>query len=371
MGKFLLGLLIAMGGPLGGFAVSACAQSGNPLRVNQPVNQRSNLAASTTATIPAESMQRAEPEMPPEVREAIYAARRDRNPGAPFQNNEAAVSSNASDVIVDRQVSPALLVREPERSPSISAATIPKSDLAGINGMLDALQARQLEVPASARPVAAASMPANIDPPVAAPEPPARFSSADGFASPSVTAADPDQGFNQQRFQKLLQQIAFNTCIVMCVGVGFILIAKQWYFKQGKPATRTTENTIQITSTLRLSPKANLFLVSAGSHRLIVASDQNGINSVVPLTDSFAGTLDSLAATEVEEEKSTPTNSGGSLAGLYSLATVGKANAARTDKKKQDQGNDEALEEIKRKMEAALDQHGLKELFVQTMRSQG
>ncbi len=317
----------------------------------------------------AQPIQQVAPEMPPEVWQAINEPRRDANTASLPQAGGPADARSITPTIVDPQVAPTIHVSESARDSELTDSPIPQSDLAGINSMLDALQAKRLAKPDRLQQGAVPATDRQDDPFAPKLAIGTQSDSDRSFGNPPGETAHSDPRFNQQNFQKLLQSIAINTCIVMCVGVGFILIAKQWFFKQAKPTAKTSENTIQITSTLRLSPKSNLFLVAAGTHRLIVASDQNGINSVVPLTDSFASTLDSLADVAQETKAADRRDAGGeSLAGLYSLASLGQATSDKITKSKTADG--ENADEIRRKMEAALNEHGLKELFVQTMRSQ-
>lgn len=210
------------------------------------------------------------------------------------------------------------------------------------------------------------------------------------------------------QFRKIIEQIAMSTCLVLCGGVGFILVAKQFFKMKQKPLGRTSEtNSIEIKSKLALSPKSNLFLVETGKHRMVVASDQTGIRSVVPLTDSFAeafGSLEdeaavaaelsaapSMAATNVPEPRATNSNSSEVSPGklppeMYSLATVGqraaggqglrsaKAESKPTPRMERNAktANDSKLEseaKIRRKMEDALRDGGLKDLLLQSLQA--
>lgn len=169
--------------------------------------------------------------------------------------------------------------------------------------------------------------------------------------------------FDQSRFNRLLSKLAINTAIVMCVGVGIILLARQWY-KGKKPAQRGTEATILVKSTLRLGPKANLMLIETGEHRLIVACDQNGIQSVVPLTDSFSSTLETFSAPAEDESVSGQEED---IPELYSRASVGSLEP--TPESTSECRQKHAEDVIRRKMESALGEQGLKDLFLQTLQS--
>jgi flagellar biogenesis protein FliO len=94
-------------------------------------------------------------------------------------------------------------------------------------------------------------------------------------------------------FQELLQRIATSTCLVIILGIGFILVAKRFMTNApGKPSKGPSKESIQIVNSIRLNPKSNLHLVEVASQRVLVACDLNGIKSVVSLTPSFAETFD-------------------------------------------------------------------------------
>lgn len=229
-----------------------------------------------------------------------------------------------------------------------------------------------------------APMPAAIP---AVTEEPVADSSAPPVATKSLTPGAP-------QFRKIIERIALSTCLVLCGGVGFILVAKQ-VLKKKTVDREPASNSIQIKSQLQLSPKANLFLVETGKHRMIVASDQNGIRSVMPLTDSFSETLESFAQEEASEanlaaepsfaEAMQEQASPGKLPPeMYSLATVGQRvnrNAGagqakpepRTPSKiKTNKGTattSPAEAEVRRKMEEALRDRGLKDLLMQSLQA--
>jgi hypothetical protein len=314
--------LILMVAALIPFGISsiAVAQTGNPLRYgNQVLVENPDPQNSRTGL--------AEGNMPPEVYRAIYKP-----------DSHQSTQPRAEQPILDRQVSPATHIAEP------------KNDLGPLNVLLDSLPNRLPKMDQADRPLGA-MLPDQSKP-----------------VNRSAESLPISKQFDSERFQKLLKQLGINTGIVMCVGIGFILIAKQWV-KGKRPKTRTANATIQIKSTLKLSPKSSLFLVQTGEHRLIVASDQNGIKSVVRLTDSFTNTLDSISdiAGEVENEASGSDRDPGSRdnAELYSLATVGNSDAQRKTNSK----NGRSEEDVRRLMEKALNDHGLKDLFLKTMES--
>ena len=195
----------------------------------------------------------------------------------------------------------------------------------------------------------------------------------------SVTSGSPA---TSPEFRKVIERIALSTCLVLCGGVGFILVAKQ-FMKFKEPVKAVSTESIQIRSTLQLSPKSHLFLVEAGTHKLMVASDQNGIRSVVPLTDTFSQTLESFEQDEAATaafnmamptvEKTTPEINPGKLPPeMYSLATVGQraARTAREPANKPPQRSAAKSEtDIRRTMEDALRDRGLKDLLMQSLQA--
>ena len=195
-------------------------------------------------------------------------------------------------------------------------------------------------------------------------------------AKENVAATGPAK-FDQQRLQRLMKQLGMNTFFVLAIGIGFILVAKRWVSGK-KPIESSDKTNIEIKSTLRLSPKSNLHLVQAVEQRLIVAVDQNGIKTVVPLTESFANTLDSISniAGEMEmETESTPDETAGvSVTFSDSLLAIAKqaTEPRRAVKASATAGRDpESEADVRRKMEAALSDQGLKDLLLQKIRPQG
>jgi hypothetical protein len=276
---------------------------------------------------------------PPDVEAAMYP--NEANDSS--TNQTQSLGSNSTQLIVDSQVAPAM-------------HQAPKNDLEPIKRMLDSLPNN---VPKTDR--LTAGNPFASD---AQSTSPAASESGDSDAS----ATPLNRKFDREKFQALIRQLAINTGIVMCIGIGFIVVAKQYVNSKQPHSKKKTETPIEIKSTLKLSPKSNLHLIEAGDHRLIVAMDQNGIKSVVKLTDSFAGTLDSfedLITDETSDTSTLPTES--AKAGTYSLATVGQAVASSPKSTKTTPAVNEH-DEIRRKMEAALCDHGLKDLILESLK---
>lgn len=215
-----------------------------------------------------------------------------------------------------------------------------------------------------------------------------------GSADPGATKLSTRSAkFDQAKFQRLIQQLITNTFLVMAVGVGFILIAKRWVKGGNSSKGKTAESTIEIKSTLKLSPKSSLHLVEAGEQRLIVANDQNGIKTVVPLTKSFDASLDSFSDMAVEEldafenlrneaerpVRSKPAqarmpkeeDSGVSLSlsqSLLEIARKASADRAAADKPRASRASENEMA-VRKKMEAALREHGFEELIQNKLRS--
>jgi flagellar biogenesis protein FliO len=183
--------------------------------------------------------------------------------------------------------------------------------------------------------------------------------------------------FDQGRFQSLLKKLATSTFLVMLVGVGFILVAKRWV-KVSKPVSKGNELAIEIKSTLKLSPKSNLHLIQAGEQRLIVALDQNGINTVVPLNDSFSNTLDSITemANDLDSysEPMTDEESGVTVSFSDSLLALARKQTANNERSVSESSErkvgSDLDDDVRRKMEAALSDHGLKDLILKQLRTQ-
>ena len=395
-----LHLLFALSLPCLGTPLDAHAQAGNPLRFGQPVNnqvsQRSigNGQIETRSTTYSTSNQSAGANMPAEVFNAVYGNKSPRKLTSPQSNIPArheppqtvakrlpqTTSRPVNSTIDDRNVNPAVHV------------AAPTNNMSALDEALKRLRTRHTEnVIASGRPSGSA-----------------QFNRLESSRENSLALQDQSSGsellsngqvgldnagidggptsmiakpaFDQGKFQRLIKHLAINTGIVLCIGIAFVFIAKQWFTGKAPRQKSKIKPAIQITSTLKLSPKSNLFLVEAGDQRLVIASDHNGIKSVVPLNNSFSDTLDSIAdiarSDEFADQDSIASanqfTTETSAADLYSLATVGQAKSAKrtnTMKAESTKAESESQDDVRRKMEAALNDHGLKELFLQTLRS--
>jgi flagellar biogenesis protein FliO len=162
---------------------------------------------------------------------------------------------------------------------------------------------------------------------------------------------------SQPQFQALLQNIAGSTCLVLILGVGFIVVAKRvMKGKLSKTNQNPEELRIHVVANLRLTPKSNLHLIEVGEQRVLVASDSTGIKSVVSLTRSFATALDSLDETVPMEQTPTATENSQESAAYERPRTTGPANA-------------EIEAEMQRKLSEVLGGQAFKDVFYQSTRA--
>jgi hypothetical protein len=111
-------------------------------------------------------------------------------------------------------------------------------------------------------------------------------------------------------FVETIQRIATGTCLVLVLGVGFILVAKR--FSIGKPTmaksnagkSRAAELplNVRLVGNFKLSAKSNLQIIEVGDQKFLIANDATGIKSVVPIGAPFVSTLDDLASAISEKE---------------------------------------------------------------------
>lgn len=173
---------------------------------------------------------------------------------------------------------------------------------------------------------------------------------------------------SQSKLQDVAEKVIYNTMIVLSIGVGFVLVAKQFLKPKKASSKNENSNEFNVVSSMKLAPKVTLMLVEVGDDRLVVATDPTGIKSVVRLTESFATTLgamdgsaDAEMRNEVERELS------GSV-GTYSLSTIGNSVARETPTKARPESKKDE-EAIRKKMEEALAEHGLKDFLLNTIKA--
>ncbi|MFK7765631.1 MAG: hypothetical protein AB8B55_00210 [Mariniblastus sp.] len=300
---------------------TANAQSGNPLRFGQlggapqqtntqPQEQSHSRAssqspgqASAQIQLQTQTKQRTTPDrqiptnMPPEVLDAIYPPKRDPNSSGKQGRRIPKLNANQTQPQTQNQTQPQRTrpaFHPPHSSvsqASYSTATDAQNNIKPVSDMLGQLQHQVTQNQ---------TQPFQTN----------QILRPNDLKKPATTEGSQDDSAQKEshKFQKLIQKIALSTCMVLAMGVGFIFVAKQWM--QHKSPTRRSppEDSIKITSTLKLSPKSSLFLVETGKQKLIVASDQNGIKSMVALNrqgsieNSFASTLDSLSEAALTTE---------------------------------------------------------------------
>ena len=154
----------------------------------------------------------------------------------------------------------------------------------------------------------------------------------------------------ENQFQQLLQNIATSTCLVIILGVGFILVAKR--FVAAKPTggkqSMATAPRISVVANLKLTPKSRLHLIEVGDQRVLVASDVTGIKSVVSLNQSFSTALNSLD--EMESAASVPSQT-------YGQTQPSKQSAAEIEA------------EMQRKLSEILGGEAFKDVFYKSTRA--
>ncbi len=183
---------------------------------------------------------------------------------------------------------------------------------------------------------------------------------------PSLKQTLENRSSSSDDFQALLQKIATSTCIVLVVGVGFVLVAKRWINRGGtaartasasKSSVKTNAPTFRMIAQLRLSAKANLHLIEIGDQRVLVASDLSGIKTVVPLNTPFADALadysDIIAGETNQAINRQPETQ--STAGTYTPAARGPVPAKKS--------TEEIEIEMQRKLSELLGGEAFKDVF--------
>ncbi len=164
-------------------------------------------------------------------------------------------------------------------------------------------------------------------------------------------------GKSQQKLRDLLQQIATSTCLVIFLGVGFIVVAKRVMRTRIPKANQAPDaSRIHVVANLRLTPKSNLHLVEVGDQRVLVASDLNGIKSVVSLTNSFGAALDSLDDTM-------------SLASDTTKESASAATSTYDNPRTSKQINADIEADMQRKLSEVLGGEAFKDVFFKSTRA--
>ncbi len=375
---------------------------GNTLRSSStptPATHPQTKSQSDSPTLTAQPQSSADNGLTPEIIAAMYNQRRNSN-GSQSAGELTKSTARQSNVVVDSNVAPAIHAIH---------ATPKKSDLGPIAHVLNSLPAHSeqqipQQIPRSNVGTDLRRSPRQPERDSATANLPGASSILDpenltADLSPADTETILGQKFDKTKFQTLIKRLGINTVVVMCFGIGFILVAKK-FFNGTSPKAKKSVNkaTIEIKSTLKLTPKSCLHLVEANDQQLIVAVDQTGIKSMVRLNESFASTLDSiedltgespdnanatLAAFQAMSDAqpsndvqptdhSRPTNTQpANSAGAYSLGAIGRQKAAIPTPREQQATppvKESREDEVRRKMEAALLDHGLKDLILDTLR---
>jgi hypothetical protein len=178
-------------------------------------------------------------------------------------------------------------------------------------------------------------------------------------------------------FQQLLQRIATSTCVVLFLGVGFIVVAKRWVGGRHSRAaagsrskTKSSDSPrIRVVDTLKLNAKSHLQLVEVGDQRILVASDVDGIKSVTPLQNSFTS---ALASYDNQNESDSEFES--SSAGTYTPAarTTDDRNATvnmKNGNQDKQSSTAEIEAEMKRQLAELLGGQAFKDVFYQQTRA--
>ena len=126
-----------------------------------------------------------------------------------------------------------------------------------------------------------------------------------GLASTSVFTSKPNGLLSSKnKLLELVMKISLNLAFVLSIAVGIILMCRKWLANNYvNNSERAVGDSLVVRETLRIDSKTLLRLVQWRSNRFLVASDQNGIQSVKALNLSFDQTLQELDDTSANEEK--------------------------------------------------------------------
>ena len=103
----------------------------------------------------------------------------------------------------------------------------------------------------------------------------------------------------------LVKKISLNLIFVLCFAFGVILVWKKLGGAKGgnQNSDRAKSDSLTVLQTLRIDPKISIRLVQWRANRFLVSCDQNGIQSVNPLNESFEQTLKELDDETPTDEK--------------------------------------------------------------------
>ena len=133
------------------------------------------------------------------------------------------------------------------------------------------------------------------------------------------TTADDKDNNSYHDVGQLVSRIGMNLAFVLFMGIGGVLLAKQWFDPKGKKKARKKaggaelredEDSMEVQEVLRLDAKSTLQLIRCGSTQLLVATDSMGIKSVNVLN---ATTEEVYRSPSMPDESSTENSEGASF----------------------------------------------------------
>ena len=113
------------------------------------------------------------------------------------------------------------------------------------------------------------------------------------FVEREKSAQTPTQTPKKQNLGQLISNLGMNLAFVLFIGVGIVVLAKQWIKPKSK--SQDSDGQLRVTETLSLDGRSTLRVIQWKSSQILVASDAQGVKAMVPLS-SFAGTLDDVEA---------------------------------------------------------------------------
>jgi hypothetical protein len=102
-----------------------------------------------------------------------------------------------------------------------------------------------------------------------------------------------------QDLGKMMSRIAINSCFVLAIAVGGILLARQWFFRGNKIVNLGTDRAaLCVKQILKIDSRITLRLIQWRSTDILVASDTTGLKSVSILNATFQEKLDEHSETD-------------------------------------------------------------------------
>ncbi len=112
------------------------------------------------------------------------------------------------------------------------------------------------------------------------------------------TGASTDAMPKKQNFGKLIANIGMNLAFVLLVGIGFIVISKQWFNPKANNKKNKTEedisNSLLVKEKLDLDGKSTMRVIQWKDFEILVASGAEGVQAMIPLTPTFSETFDQV-----------------------------------------------------------------------------